>query len=163
MLYQTPGGTLGVGLPGAVGAKLAHPDRTVVGFTGDGGAMYTYQALWTAVRYRIGAKFVVCNNGSYRLLKLNLLDYWGDRGLTPDQFPKEFPPSFDIGEPTIDYVQLAAALGVPGVRVAAPAEIAPAIGRMLDHEGPFLIDLILEGNVPRPAAAARATGSVPCS
>jgi benzoylformate decarboxylase len=165
LLYQTPGGTLGVGLPGAVGVKLAHPDRTVIGLTGDGGAMYTYQALWTAAHFRIGAKFVVCNNGGYRLLKFNLLDYWGDRGLTPEQYPKNFPPSFDIGEPSIDFVQLAAALGVPGVRVTEATEIAPAIRRMLEHDGPFLIDLILEGNVPRPAAVTleRATGSVPCS
>ncbi len=83
--FQTPGGTLGVGIPGAVGVKLAHPDRTVVGFTGDGGAMFTYQALWTAAHHRIGAKFVVCNNASYRILKQNIVTYWRDRGLQPDQ------------------------------------------------------------------------------
>ena len=79
-LFQTPGGTLGIGIPGAVGAKLAHPDRTVVGFGGDGGAMFTYPALWTAAHYRIGAKFVVCNNRSYRMLKDNLVVYWRDHG-----------------------------------------------------------------------------------
>ena len=57
--FQTRGGSLGVGIPGAIGAKLAHPDRTVVGFTGDGGSMYTIQALWTAAHHRIGAKFVI--------------------------------------------------------------------------------------------------------
>ena len=83
--FQSPGGTLGVGIPGAVGVKLAHPGRTVVGLTGDGGAMYTYQALWTAVHLGIGAKFVVCNNSSYRLLKFNLVDYWRERGLSPER------------------------------------------------------------------------------
>lgn len=148
--FQTPGGTLGVGLPGAVGAKLAHPGRTVVGLSGDGGSMYTFQALWTAAHYRIGAKFVVCNNHSYRLLKQNLLDYWPSLGLTPDQFPPSFPPPFDIGDPDLDFVGLARALGVPGQRVAQPAEIAPAIKTMLEHDGPFLIDLLLDGSVPRP-------------
>jgi len=55
--------------------KLAHPDKTVVGFTGDGGSMYTIQALWTAAHRKVGAKFVICNNQSYLLLKLNILQY----------------------------------------------------------------------------------------
>ena len=149
--FQTPGGTLGVGLPGAIGVKLAHPERTVLGFSGDGGSMYTFQALWTAARYRIGAKFMVCNNGGYRLLKQNLLDYWRGLGLTPDQFP-EFPASFDIRDPGLDFVGLAQALGVPGKRVATPADITPAIEAMLAHDGPFLIDLLLDGGVQRPAS-----------
>ena len=159
--FQTPGGTLGVGIPGAVGAKLAHPERTVVGFTGDGGAMYTLQALWTAAHYRIGAKLVVCNNHSYRLLKQNLVDYWGDLGSNP----KSFPPVFDIGGPDLDFVSLAKGLGVPGLRVAQPQEIGPAISAMLAHEGPFLIELVLEGNVARPEVPVRGacTGNVPCS
>ena len=63
--FQTRGGSLGVGIPGAIGLKLAHPDKTVIGFTGDGGSMYTIQALWTAAHHNIGAKFVICNNASY--------------------------------------------------------------------------------------------------
>ena len=152
-LFQTPGGTLGVGIPGAVGVKLAHPDRTVVGFTGDGGATFTYQALWTAAHYRIGAKFVVCNNASYRILKQNIVTYWSDRGLQPDQ--ASFPPPFDIGEPHIDFVSLAQGLGVPGCRVSQPAEIAGAITTMLEHDGPYLIELVLERNVSRTPAYPR--------
>ena len=60
--FLTRGGSLGVGIPGAIGAKLANPDKTVIGFTGDGGRMYTIQALWTAARHNVDAKFVVCNN-----------------------------------------------------------------------------------------------------
>ena len=164
-LFQTPGGTLGVGIPGAVGVKLAHPDRTVIGLTGDGGAMYTYQALWTAAHYRIGAKFVVCNNRSYRLLKMNLVDYWQQRGFRPDQF--DFPPAFDILDPSPDFVGLARSLGVPGSRIAHEEEIAPAIRAMLEQEGPYLIDLdlSLESGVPRPAEeeARPVTGKCPCS
>ena len=144
-LFQTPGGTLGIGIPGAIGAKLAHPDRTVVGFGGDGGAVFTYPALWTAAHYRIGAKFVVCNNRSYRILKDNLVVYWRDMGITGG----DFPPPFDIHAPEIDYVSLAKGMGVPGVRVTQPGEMAGAIRSMLEHDGPFLIDLILEDSVRR--------------
>src|SRR4051794_32422807 len=66
--FSTRGGSLGVGIPGAIGLKLAHPDREVVGFTGDGGSMYTAPALWTAARHGVAARFVICNNGRYRLL-----------------------------------------------------------------------------------------------
>lgn len=152
-LFQTPGGTLGVGIPGAVGVKLAHPDRAVVGFTGDGGAPFTYQALWTAAHYQIGAKFVVCNNSSYRILKQNLVTYWSDRGLGADQ--ASFPPAFDINEPDIDFVSLACGLGVPARRVSQPAEIADAITMMLGHDGPFLIELVLEREVSRTPAYPR--------
>jgi benzoylformate decarboxylase len=143
--FQTPGGTLGIGIPGAVGLKAAHPGRTVIGFTGDGGALYTFQALWTAAHYRLGAKFVVCNNRSYRLLKQNIVAYWRDLQINPTGFP----PSFDIHDPEVDYVALAKGLGVPGARVERPEEIAPAIRTMLEHDGPFLIDLILEDSVAR--------------
>ncbi|MDZ3836786.1 MAG: thiamine pyrophosphate-binding protein [Rhodospirillales bacterium] len=150
--FQSPGGTLGVAIPGAIGVKMAHPDRTVVGLTGDGGAMYTYQALWTAAHLGIGAKFVVCNNTSYRLLKFNLVDYWRERGLQPGEYPAEFPPPFDVHRPPIDFVTLARGLSVPAVRVETPEQIAPAIGQMLAADGPFLVEVILEREVPRGAA-----------
>jgi thiamine pyrophosphate-dependent acetolactate synthase large subunit-like protein len=143
--FQTPGGTLGVGIPGAVGAKLAHPDRTVVGFTGDGGSMYTYQALWTAAHHRIGAKFVVCNNSSYRLLKQNLVRYWQDAD--GRSTPREFPPFFDVHEPAIDFVALAGALGVPATQVSKPGDVESALRTMLDHDGPYLLEIILDRDV----------------
>ena len=144
-LYQTPGGTLGVGFPGAIGVKLAHPERTVVGFSGDGGAVFTIPALWTAAHYRIGAKFVVCNNRSYRILKDNLVAYWRDLDIQQ----ANFPTSFDIRDPDVDYVSLAKGMGVPGTRVTQPGEMAGAIAAMLAHDGPYLIDLILEDRVNR--------------
>jgi benzoylformate decarboxylase len=144
-LHQTPGGTLGIGFPGAVGVKLARPGSTVVGFSGDGGAMFTFPALWTAAHYRIGAKFVVCNNRSYRILKDNLVVYWRERNINPP----DFPAPFNIREPDVDYVSLAKGLGVPGVRVTRPGEMRSAIRSMLEHDGPFLIDLILEDTVQR--------------
>jgi thiamine pyrophosphate-dependent acetolactate synthase large subunit-like protein len=142
--FQTRGGSLGVGFPGAIGLKLAYPDKTVVGFSGDGGCMYTIQSLWTAAHHRVGAKFVVCNNRSYKLLKQNVQQYWRDLDL-PE---REFPSSFDIHDPDIQFVDLARGMGVPGVRVETPDQIAGAVREMLATDGPFLVDLIIGSEIP---------------
>ena len=142
--YLTRGGSLGVGFPGALGVKLARPNQTVIGFAGDGGAMYTMQALWTAAHHGINCKFVVCNNRSYNILKLNLDQYWNER----DVAHHEYPSSFSIKGPDLQFAVMARSMGVAGERVARPAEIRPAIERMLTGEfrdQPYLIDLALEG------------------
>lgn len=143
--FQTRGGSLGVGIPGALGIKVARPEKTVIGFTGDGGSMYTIQALWTAAHHGIGAKFVICNNRSYKLLKLNILQYWTEQIGVP---PHAFPRSFDLTPPVIDFVGLAAAMGVPGRRVERPDQVDEAVEAMLAHDGPFLVDLVLGDDVP---------------
>lgn len=141
--FVTRGGSLGVGIPGAIGLKTANPGRTVVGFTGDGGSMYTIQALWTAARHGIGAKFVVCNNGSYRLLQLNIGQYWQER-----QMPAhDYPLSFDLSRPALRFDLLAQAMGVEAVRVERRDDIEPAVEKMLRDDKPFLIDLVLGGDV----------------
>ncbi|HEV2580081.1 MAG TPA: thiamine pyrophosphate-binding protein, partial [Ktedonobacteraceae bacterium] len=142
--FQTRGGSLGVGIPGAIGLKLAYPDKTVIGFSGDGGSMYTIQALWTAAHHKIGAKFVVCNNHSYELLKLNIQQYWRERHL-PE---REFPASFDLHDPDIRFDELARAMGVQAVRVETPEQIGPAIRQALADDDPFLIDLVIANEVP---------------
>jgi benzoylformate decarboxylase len=150
--FATRGGSLGVGIPGAMGVKLAHPDKTVIGFTGDGGSMYTIQALWTAARHDIGAKFVICNNRSYQLLKLNVQQYWREVGVSDH----EFPDSFDLGEPELRFDELARAMGVEAGRIETPDEIGPAIDEALAHPGPYLLDLVLRQDVPgHEEAAAR--------
>lgn len=141
--FQTRGGSLGTGIPGAIGLKIANPDKTVIGFTGDGGSMYTIQALWTAAHHRIGAKFVVCNNRSYKLLKLNVQQYWKDLRL-PE---RDFPRPFDLTDPNIEFAALAESLGVPALKVETPDQIGPAIDAMLATDGPFLIDLVLSSDV----------------
>jgi benzoylformate decarboxylase len=159
--FCTRGGSLGVGFPGALGVKLALPEKTVVGFSGDGGAMYTIQCMWTAARHEIGAKFVVCNNRSYQLLKLNVQQYWKERGFEDHAFPG----SFDLGSPVIRFDRLAESMGVPAARVETPDDVAPAIEQALAEDGPFLIDLLLHQEVPdhdedaanrRPVAGTRA-------
>jgi benzoylformate decarboxylase len=140
--FLTRGGSLGVGIPGAIGAKIARPDRTVVGFTGDGGSMYTIQALWTAARHNVDAKFVVCNNASYRLLQLNIDQYWKEQNV-----PKhDYPLAFDLSHPPLQFAEMARGMGVQAVRVEKPWEIAAAVEQMLAHPGPFLIDLVLESD-----------------
>ena len=142
--FQTRGGSLGVGIPGALGLKVARPDKTVIGFSGDGGSMYTIQALWTAAHHNIGAKFVICNNQSYMLLKLNILQYWKEQGVEEHTFPA----SFDLGNPVVDFVKIAESMGVPGIRIEKPSQVGPAIRQALSHDGPFLIDLIVSDRVP---------------
>jgi len=143
--FQTRGGSLGVGIPGAIGLKLAHPDKTVIGFTGDGGSMYTIQALWTAAHYKIGAKFVICNNQSYRLLKDNILQYWREQVGDPVH---EFPSGFDLKDPVIDFATLARSMGVPSVCVDRPEQVAAAVKQMLETPGPFLVDMVITNEVP---------------
>jgi benzoylformate decarboxylase len=140
--FQTRGGSLGVGFPGAIGVQLAEPGRTVIGFSGDGGSMYTIQALWTAARHEVPAKFVVANNGSYKLLQMNIEQYWGEQGVAPH----DYPLSFDLSQPPLRFVDIARGMSVQGVRVEKPWEIAPAIREMLAFPGPFLIDLVLESD-----------------
>lgn len=140
--FVTRGGSLGVGFPGAMGVKLLRPQNTVIGFSGDGGSMYTIQALWTAVRHNIGAKFVVCNNGSYKLLQLNIDAYWKDK----DVSDREHPLSFDLSYPALRFDLIAQSMGVEAVRVEYESEIEPAIQKMLANDKPFLIDLVVQGN-----------------
>jgi benzoylformate decarboxylase len=140
--FLTRGGSLGVGFPGAIGAKLAYPDSLVIGFSGDGGSMYTIQSLWTAVRHNLDVKFVVCNNLSYRLLQLNIQAYWKEQNIRPH----DFPLSFDLSSPQIRFAELARSMGVEAVRVEKPEEIRPAVERMLASRKSFLIDLMLEND-----------------
>lgn len=139
----TRGGSLGIGIPGAIGAKLARPDRTVVGLTGDGGSMYTIQALWSAARHGVDAKFVICNNRSYRLLQANITEWWGDQGVERHDFPE----CFDLSEPAIRFDDLAESMGVKGIRIEKPDQVSSGISAALEHPGPALIELVIEGDV----------------
>lgn len=138
--FQTRGGSLGVGIPGALGLKLARPELPVIGFTGDGGSMYTFQALWTAAREGIDAKFVICNNGRYRLLDLNIGEYWAEQGIAPHSVPD----AFDLSRPAIDFTALSESLGVPARRVEKRDQVEDAITQMWAHDGPFLVDLVVD-------------------
>jgi benzoylformate decarboxylase len=133
------GGGIGWGLPGALGVKLALSDRPVVALVGDGGTMYTNQALWTAAHYQLGVVVVIINNGSYRILKQRTHALKGISAQTGRYV------GMDLERPRIDFVGLAQALGVPGERIVRAAEIGPTLSQALARGGPSLIDVEVDG------------------
>ncbi len=144
-LLNGRGGGIGPGLPGTLGAQLACPDRKVVGVCSDGAAMYSITALWTAAHHRIPATFVMLSNASYRILKLNMVEYLG-KAAKGRRFVE-----IDLNEPPLRFDRLADAMGVPARRVERPADLAPALREALAHaDGPYLLDVVLDGGVPLP-------------
>jgi len=141
--FQTRGGSLGVGLASSIGVQSALRDKTVLAVSGDGGAMYTIQALWSAARHHLPVKYVICNNRSYRLLQANISQFWSEQGVTG----RGFPTSFDLSRPDLRFADMARALGVAGRRVETAVQIVPAVEEMLAHDGPYLLDIVLEGDV----------------
>ncbi len=130
-------GGIGWGLPGAVGASLANPDRPVVCFTGDGSAMYNIQALWTAAHHRLPVNVVVINNGGYRIIKQRLLSFHGSR-----QFV-----GMDFADPPVDFTGLARSLGLESIRITDPANLLPQLTSAFARPGTKLIEVMVEGSV----------------
>ena len=136
--YGLRGGGIGWGLPAAIGAKLALPDRPVVALVGDGSAMYTMQGLWTAAHYRLPVIWVIFNNTSYRILKQRLVML---RGLAEqaDKFV-----GMELTDPAIDFVGLARSLGIEGQRAKTVKETTDLIGKALKDGTSLLIDVDME-------------------
>ncbi len=135
------GGGIGQALPGALGVKLAHPDRPVVAVSGDGSAMYSIQALWTAAHHDLAVVFVILNNREYRILKHNMDTYRQRFGAKPDRGY----PNMDLLAPDLGFVDLARGMGVEAARVATPGELRPALDKALGAGRPFLLDVAIEG------------------
>ena len=138
--YGLRGGGIGWGLPAAIGVKLALPDRPVVALVGDGSAMYTCQALWTAAHDRIAVVFVILNNSSYRILKQRL---HAQRGLAAqvDRFV-----GMELLEPAIDYVGLARSLGIAAERAKTVHDTTDLIAQGIKSNAPLLIDVPMDRN-----------------
>jgi benzoylformate decarboxylase len=132
--YALRGGGIGWGLPAALGVKLAQPGRPVIALVGDGSAMYTNQALWTAAHEGLGVVYVIFNNVSYRILKQRTLALKG-YSAEDDRYV-----GMDLVRPQIDFVGLARSLGVPGEQVEKAADVPAALDRGLRSGGPYLID-----------------------
>jgi benzoylformate decarboxylase len=140
--YSIRGGAIGWGMGATMGVQLGMPDRPVVGVMGDGTAIMTVQALWTAANSNIPAVFVVCNNQSYRILKLNSNVYHRLNG-RPD--PDEYVMAdFEI---PLDFKAQADAYGVEGVRVESPADLTAQIRRGCEMDKPLVIDAVIDGAV----------------
>jgi benzoylformate decarboxylase len=143
-MVRVRGGGIGPGLPGSLGAQLARPDRKVVGVCSDGAAMYSISALWTAAHHRIPVTYVMLNNAAYRILKLNMVEYLGTaaRG-------RQFV-AMDLTDPDLRFDRMAEAMGVPGRRVERAEELGPALKEAFAHDGPSLVDVVIESPVPVP-------------
>jgi benzoylformate decarboxylase len=137
-LFGLRGGGIGWGLPAALGVKLALPQRPVVALVGDGSAMYTAQALWTAAHDSIPVVYVIFNNASYRILKERT------KALKGFSAEDDRYVAMDLERPFIDYVGLAKSLGVAGERVEKSSEVGPAIARALASGSPSLIDVRID-------------------
>lgn len=140
--FRARGGGLGPGMPGALGLQLAYPERPVVGVVADGSAMYTITALWTAAHHRLPVTYVICNNSSYRILKLNLLAYLGEAG------GQRQLVATDLLDPRLEFDRLAEAMGVRGYRVEQPEELAGALREAIAFAGPSLVDVVLDPAIP---------------
>jgi benzoylformate decarboxylase len=131
------GGGIGWGLPATLGVKLALPGRPVVALIGDGSAMYTNQALWTATRESLAVVYVIFNNGSYRILKQRT------RALKGFSAEDDRYVGMDL-TPAIDFVGLARSLGVPGEHIEKSADVGAAVARGLASGGPYLVDVVID-------------------
>ncbi len=130
------GGAIGQGLPLAAGAAVACPDRKVVCLHGDGGAMYTVQALWTMARERLDVTTVIFANRSYGILNIELQRVGAEAG------PQALS-MLDLGNPDLDWVSLAAGMGVEAVRVDSIDAFRDAFASAMAQSGPRLIEAVL--------------------
>ncbi len=130
-------GGIGWGIAAAVGVQLAQPDRRVVALLGDGSAMYSIQALWTAAHHKLPMTFVLLNNGGYRIIKQRLkLFHSTDRFI-----------GMDFTDPPIEFAALAAALSVQSRRVETPAAFKAALADAVASNKPTLIEVVVDDSV----------------
>ena len=129
--YGLASGGIGFAMGGAVGVSLAQPGRPVVALVGDGSAMYSVQALWTAAHLRLPITYVIANNRSYRILKERLKSFRGTERFV----------GMDLHDPAIDFVALSESLGVPAQRVDRPEAFEPALRAAVASGGPRLLEV----------------------
>jgi benzoylformate decarboxylase len=135
------GGGVGAGLPQAIGVKLGNPDRPVVALVGDGSAMFSIQALWTAAHERIPVTFVILNNRSYRILKQRTLAL-GDHSARTGTLV-----GMDLVDPPLDFVGLSTSLGVEAVRVSKLDDFRAALSSAIAADAPRLIDVEIDSRI----------------
>jgi acetolactate synthase-1/2/3 large subunit len=132
------GGSIGQGLPVALGAAVACPDQKVLCLHGDGGAMYTVQSLWTAVRENLDITFVIYNNSSYAILNLEFMRVGaegnGEKALS----------LLDLNNPGINWVDIAKGQGMKATRAETVAEFSEQFAAAMEQTGPVLIEAMVE-------------------
>jgi benzoylformate decarboxylase len=135
--YGLASGGIGWAVAGALGVQLAMPERPVVAIIGDGSAMYSIQALWTAAHLNLPIKFVIANNRSYSILKGRVL-------VPPYSHSREKDEiiGMDFTNPELDFTALAKSMGVEAIQVSDPADIVPAFRKAMEMDGPVLLDVL---------------------
>jgi acetolactate synthase I/II/III large subunit len=128
------GGSIGLGLPLAVGAAVACPDRKVICLEGDGSALYTIQALWTMARENLDVTTIIFANRSYRILNIELARVGAS---TAGPRAKDM---LDLTRPELDFVAMAQSMGVAASRPSTVEELCLTLERALAHKGPQLIE-----------------------
>ncbi len=131
------GGAIGQGLPVAIGAAIACPDRPVIALEGEGSSLYTIQSLWTMAREQLDVTVLIFNNRSYAILNIEL-----ERVRARAAGPRA-KAQLDLSGPDLDFVQLASGFGVPAARPATTEELVRELERALAEPGPHLIELVV--------------------
>jgi len=124
-------GTMGFGLPASIGAKIGRPEMTVIAFLGDGGFQMTIQELGTILQYKVPVKIIILNN-----CFLGMVRQWQDMF-----FSKRYASTEMINP---DFVTVAAGYKIPAKRVSERENLESSIKEMLDAEGPYLLEVIVE-------------------
>ncbi len=136
-MIQAMGGAIGAGLPTALGAAIAAPDRRVICLQSDGSAMYTIQALWSMAREGVDVTVVMANNHRYNILQMELhragIDEPGPNALALTE----------LTDPDLDFCSLARGMGVPASRATTAEELTDAVARANATPGPSLVEAIL--------------------
>ncbi len=131
------GGSIGYGIPVAIGAAIAAPDRKVIALEGDGSAMYTVQGLWTMARENLDIVTIIFANQSYRILRGELTNVGvqnpGPRALD----------MLSLDRPALGWVDMAKGMGVPGEVVSTAEDLAKALQTGLALDGPYLIEVLM--------------------
>ena len=131
------GGAIGQGLPVALGAAIACPDRPVFALQGEGSAMYTIQSLWTIAREQLDVTVVIFNNRSYAILNIELERVGAERA-----GPKA-KSQLDLAGPNLNFVELGRGMGVASVRVDSCEELLDRLERAIAEPGPHLIEVVI--------------------
>jgi acetolactate synthase-1/2/3 large subunit len=132
------GGSIGQGLPVAVGAAVACPDRKVIALEADGSAMYTLQSLWTMAREQLDVVVVILANRRYRILEIET------RRTGAGEIGPRAKEMMDLGHPDLDWVKLAEGQGVPACRATTGGEFVALFRDAVNQPGPRLIEAVLE-------------------
>lgn len=148
--HRNTGGAIGWGLPAAIGAQIACPQRPVALFVGDGSALLTIQALWTAAHHAVPVTVFVANNRGYQAVQAAVEKHRGGG-------PAEAAIGAVIDDPPPSFVRLAEGFGVRAVSVQTEEELLQAITTAHAGSGPFLVELELAGERVGSGAAAAAS------